>query len=184
MLNIGNLKVIGWISSFHFIIIHQNDFNLDLIFDEFYDWKEITLEDLQQYLTWDKLMEFYRGIILFFFNEFHFKEVSSNFLEAIHSLHSKYSRKSPLAMMRTVLEGLTKCIIDHLKEKPKGFASNIHTLMDYNIIDNGHNYMKLYNKLSRFFSHYNERDINSDNSFYQTIIAVFLLIIKFQKYIS
>lgn len=180
--SIGNLKVIGWLSSFHFIIIHQNDFNLNLIFDEFYDWKKITNDDLQQYSTWNELMEFYKGIILFFFNEFHFIEVRSNFLEAIHSLHSKYSRKSPLAMMRTVLEGLTKCIIDHLKEKPKGFASNIHTLINYNILDNGNNYMKLYSKLSRYFSHYSEFDVNFINYFYQSIIAIFLLITKFHKY--
>ena len=131
----------------------------------------------------NKLMEFYKGIILFFFNEFHFKEVRNNFLEVKYNSNSQYSRKSPLAMMRTVLEGLTKCIIDHLKEKPKDFTRNIRTLMDYNILDNGNNYMKLYSKLSRYFSHYSEFDVNFIDYFDQSIIAIFLLITKFQKYL-
>jgi len=182
--NVGNLEFIGWLSSFHFLIIYEHNFNISQIFSGFYKWKKITLDEIKRHSIWNKLMEFYTEMILFFLKEFQFIEIRRNFLEALHNLHSKYSRRSPLVMMRTVLEGLTKCIVDNLKERSKGFASNIHTLMDYKILQHGNNYMKLYNKLSRFFSHYNERDINSDNCFYQTIIAVFLLIIKFQKYIS
>lgn len=177
--DVGNLEFIGWLSSFYFLIIYKYNFNISQIFNGFYKWKKIILDEINRHSIWNRLMEFYTEIILFFLKEFQFIEVRRNFLEALNNLHSKYSRRSPLVMTRAVLESLIKSIVDNLKEKPKGCISNIHTLMEYKILQHDNNFMKLYNKLSRFFSHYNEIDVNSDNYFYQTIIAVFLLIVNF-----
>ena len=83
--------------------------------------------------------------------------------------------------MRVVLEGTSEFIMNKINIEHKNFNKNIPILEKRGILHNPKSYLKLYGRLSRFFSHYNETLPDQYTCFYKVVIAVYLILTNYNK---
>ncbi len=120
------------------------------------------------------------------FNKLNYSEILRDFKEALEVYDNK--RRSPISMIRNVLEGLVKTIIQSLNEIPQSMNTNLHILEKKGILkatpENAPDrhleitrLLNLYGLLSTHGSHPNPLDSEMVSSlFIQTIDAISLLL--------